>query len=73
MAEKVSSYKLEICLYAPQYQPITLWCPKLRPLCLVSRINVRSEVLRPVDSSRLGVAKISDIIDMAFRWSLGLV
>jgi len=61
-----ASYKLEVRLYAPQYQPVTFRCPQLRPFLFMCRVDICSEILRPIDSSRLSVANVGHVVDMAF-------
>jgi hypothetical protein len=61
---EISTHKLIVCRYTPQNQPHALRRDKLHPLLLVLRIACR-KVPCPIDSSRLGVAVVHDIVDMS--------
>lgn len=59
------TYEFEVTLQGLHDQTNGLWLHQFRPLLPVSRVDVHREVGDPVDSCRLGVAVVVDVVDMA--------
>lgn len=59
------TYKLEIGLQAPHNKPDSLGRHQIGPLLTMSRVDVHREVGDPVDTCRLRVPVVVDVVYMA--------
>lgn len=61
-----ATYKLVVCFDASQYQANALRCHELHPLGFVLWV-ARRKVQRPVNSRRLSIPIVHDVVDMTYQ------